>query len=419
MLKVQCLYQLETMSSDNTPLHPKLRNIEATPVTQAGQQYILLNDPLRLSDKQIIIPQSLGAFLHLCDGTRDASAISASLAVRYGQNVSATDIEQLLAALNNALLLDNEDAADALQEILSEYRSAPFRTSILAGISYPSDEQTLKDLLDSYLKELDQDIEPSNARGLISPHIDYERGGPVYAQVWSQVKDAVQEAEVAVVFGTDHFGIGNPFTLTRQNYATPYGVLPTDVEIIDALAGAIAGEVAFAQELNHRTEHSIELAAVWLHHMRGGEPIDLVPILCGSLDRLFDEDSDLENDAAINKFLDVLIPYVLEKEALVIAAGDMSHVGPSFGGHPLDLLGRARVKSADDELISLVCEGDHDGFFEAIRGVNDQYNVCGLAPIYMAMRSLAPVEGDSIAYDRCPADPQNTSIVSICGVVLR
>jgi hypothetical protein len=226
------------MNSDNAPPHPKLRNIEATPVTQAGQHYILLNDPLRLSDKQIVIPQALAAFLHLCDGTRDSSAISASLAIRYGQSVSATEIEQLLTALNDALLLDNEDAADAFQEIQSEYRSAPFRPPTLAGVSYPSDEKTLKDLLDSYLEQVDQDIEPTKARGLISPHIDYARGGPVYAQVWSQVKDAAQEAEVAVVFGTDHFGTGNPFTLTRQNYATPYGVLPTAVNIVEVVADA-------------------------------------------------------------------------------------------------------------------------------------------------------------------------------------
>ena len=406
------------MKSDNAPPHPKLRNIEATPVTQAGQHYILLNDPLRLSDKQIVIPQALAAFLHLCDGTRDASAISASLAIRYGQSVSATEIEQLLTALNDALLLDNEDAADAHQEIQSEYRSAPFRPPILAGVSYPSDEKTLKDLLDSYLEQVDQDIEPTKVRGLISPHIDYARGSPVYAQVWSQVKDAVQEAEVAVVFGTDHFGTGNPFTLTRQNYATPYGVLPTAVNIVEVVADAIVDEVAFGQELNHRTEHSIELAAVWLHHMRDGEPIDLVPILCGSFERFFDEEIALENDVATQKLLDALKPFLLSSRCLIIAAGDMSHVGPAFGGQPLDLLSSARVKSADDELISLVCAGDHNGFFEAISEVRDRNNVCGLAPIYMAMRSLAPVEGEEVAYDHCPADAQGTSIVSICGVVL-
>jgi hypothetical protein len=89
------------MSTDIEKSLPKLRNIEATPVTQAGQHYFLLNDPLRLSEKQIIIPQALGVFLQLCDGTRDASGLSAALAVRYGQSVSPSEIEGLLTALND------------------------------------------------------------------------------------------------------------------------------------------------------------------------------------------------------------------------------------------------------------------------------------------------------------------------------
>jgi AmmeMemoRadiSam system protein B len=406
------------MPQNSSAPYPKLRNIEATPVTQGGQQYILLNDPLRLSDKQIIIPQSLGVILHLCDGTRDAGAMSASLAVRYGQSISASEIDQLFSALDDALLLDNDAAADALFELQSEYRSAPFRPPALAGVSYPSDKNTLKSQLDGYLEQLGQDHGTSEARGLVSPHIDYERGGAVYAHVWSQVKDAAQDAELAILLGTDHFGIGNPFTLTRQNYATPYGVLPTDKDMVDAVAGAIVSEVAFAQELNHRTEHSIELAAVWLHHMRDGERIEIFPVLCGSFERFFEAESDPENDPTINSFLDALKPYLLNRKTIVIAAGDLSHVGPAFGGQPMDLHGRARVRSADDELISQVCKGDHERFFEAIRAVEDRNNVCGLAPIYMAMRILAPVSGEEVAYDRCPADAQGTSFVSICGIVL-
>lgn len=406
------------MSTGNGKPLPKLRNIEATPVTQAGQHYILLNDPLRLSEKQIIIPQALGAFLHLCDGTRDASGLSAALAVRYGQSVSPAEIEQLLIALDDAILLDNEHAVEAIEELHTEYRSASFRSPILAGVSYPSEEGPLRDFLNSYLDEVEDEVEPLQARGLISPHIDYERGGPVYARVWSRVMEAVQEADLAVIFGTDHFGTGNPFTLTRQNYATPYGVLPTALDIVDSVADAIVNEVAFGEELNHRTEHSIELASVWLHHIRGGDAIDLVPILCGSLDRLFGEEHGAEEDQVINKFMSALISHLKERKALVIAAGDLAHVGPAFGGRPLDLLGRARIKSADDELISYVCQGDYAGFYGAIRDVKDQNNVCGLAPIYMAMRSLAPVVGENVAYEQCLADTQGTSIVSISGVVL-
>lgn len=401
--------------SNSAPL-PKLRNLEATPVIQAGERFILLNDPLRLSEKQIIIPQELAAILQLCDGTRDARGISASLAVRYGQNVPESEIERLFTALDEALLLDNDAAAEAFDELQEEYRSAPYRVPALAGATYPSDESALKAQLDGYLDGID-DQKPIQARGLVSPHIDYERGGPVYAQVWSRVRDAAKEAELAIIYGTDHYGAGNPFTLTRQNYATPYGVLPTAKDIVDDLAEATFREAAFGHELNHRTEHSIELAAIWLHHIREGESLELVPVLCGSLDRFFDAGEDPGSDVVTDRFFEVLLPVIEGKKTLIIAAGDLSHVGPAFGGQPLDLLGKARVKSADDELIALMCEGDYGGFFEAIRAVNDRNNVCGLAPIYLAMRSLTPVKGENVAYDRCPADQQGTSIVSICGVV--
>ena len=38
-------------------------------------------------------------------------------------------------------------------------------------------------------------------------------------------------------------------------------------------------ERAFAEELHHKGEHSVELAAVWLHHFLGGRPCSIVPML--------------------------------------------------------------------------------------------------------------------------------------------
>jgi hypothetical protein len=34
------------------------------------------------------------------------------------------------------------------------------------------------------------------------------------------------------------------------------------------------------------------------------------------------------------------------------------------------------------------------------------------------LRYLGPTEGIEIAYDQCPADVENTSFVSICGMLL-
>jgi hypothetical protein len=195
-------------------------------------------------------------------------------------------------------------------------------------------------------------------------------------------------------------------------------VLPTARDVVGVLAEALGKEAAFADELHHRSEHSIELAAVWLHYVRGERPCELVPILCGSFGSFVRGEAQPERDPAVTALLDALGQVMDGRRTLVVAAADLSHVGPAFGGRPLDLVGRATVQAADEELIERVCAGDALGFFAAVRREGDRYNVCGLPPVYLVLRALGPVRGERVAYDRCPADQDGTSLVSICGVLL-
>jgi len=397
---------------------PKLRPVDVRPFVQGGRAALLLHDPLQLSEKTVVIPQGLAPVLALCDGTRDNGALRASLGVRFGVRIGSDVLDRLLDAFDEALLLDNERSAQAQEQMLAEYRQAPFRPPSCAGRSYPAEASDLHRILHDYLEAVD-DPGPGIAggRGLVSPHIDYARGGPVYAQVWQRAADMVREAELAVVLGTDHFGADGGLILTRQHYATPFGVLPTARDIVDALADAVGTQAAFADELHHRGEHSIELAAVWLHHVREGRACDLVPILCGSFGRFVQRDGGPEADPAIDAFVDSLRWMLADHRAIVVAAGDLAHVGPAFGGRPQGFVERAQLQAADDELIDHMCAGDAGAFFRAIQRGGDRYNVCGLPPIYLALRVLRPVQGERVAYDRCPADADGTSLVSICGVV--
>jgi AmmeMemoRadiSam system protein B len=395
---------------------PKLRAIDPRPITHGGQPSILLRDPLQLTDKAIIIPRQLAPFLMLCDGTRDIEGLVASLAIRYGLRAAPSALEKLVTALDEALLLDNGRFVQAREQKLAEYRQAPSRAPASAGRSYPADASALRHMLDGYLETTDeQPTELTNIRGLISPHIDYERGGPVYAAVWKHTTDAVKAADLAVILGTDHYG-DNLVTLTRQNYGTPFGVLPTAQGIVDTLAEAVGPDEAFADELFHRVEHSIELAAIWLHHTRGNQPCEVVPILCGSFGRFVRGEAELANDPTIAALVNALKQATAGRRSLVIAAADLAHVGPAFGGAPQGLMERAHLQATDDALIERICSGDAEGFFEAIKQEGDRYNVCGLPPIYIALRLLGQVQGERVAYDRCPADENSTSLVSICGV---
>jgi AmmeMemoRadiSam system protein B len=437
-------------------MNPKLRPVEVRLFVDQGRPVFILRDPLALSDKIAIVPQVLGPLLALLDGSRDVAGVHAALLVRAGMRVAPEIIQRVIDQLDDALLLQNDHFAQAYAETLRAYRTAPFRPPALAGPSYPAEPAALRSLLDGYLGRIsvngsnanssighlaslthvtpdslpvspgDSDgSEHSQSRtgivGLVSPHIDYQRGGRVYAGAWGRAAAAVRNADLAIILGTDHAGGAGRITLTRQHYATPYGVLPTASDVVDAIAAAIGEEAAFAEEIHHRGEHSVELAAVWLHHMRDGQPCQVLPILCGSFHHFIQGQADPATDATLNTTLDVLRAAAAGRRVVVIAAADLAHVGPAFSDpFPIDHIQYARLQAADEILIQTITDGDADAFFRTIAAEGDRRNICGLPPIYLTLRLLnGQGRGELTGYERCPADGQNTSFVSVCGVVFR
>ncbi len=409
------------VGSTETRMKPKLRGVEVHFVRQAGQQGVLLRDPLRLSDKAIFLPLSLAPLLELCDGTRDEAGLRASLAVRTGTQLGPITLERILAQLDDALLLDNKRFAAACAAALQDFQTATSRSAILAGESYPADPEALERELGVYMDEAkgQEDVAGGEIRGLVSPHIDFERGGVVYAQVWRKAAQALREAEIAIIFGTDHIGGEAKLTFTHQRYATPWGVLPTANGVVDAVARELGPEIVFRDELHHRGEHSVELAVIWLRYLLGDKQCELVPVLCGSFEQLMEGEGGPDEDGGISRALDVLKEATAAQKTMVIAAGDLAHVGPAFGDrYPIDIVERARLKVADEGLMASICAGDEEAFFQQVKREQDRRRICGLPPIYMALRFLGETAGVVTGYAQCPADQQGTSFVSVCGILL-
>lgn len=405
--------------------HPKLRPLSIRRHTQDGHLYLLLRDPQQITNASLLVPQPLATVLAFCDGTHDPQAMLTAFHGHTGIQLPLAMLEELLVALDEALMLENQRFFAAYEHTVAAYRCAPHRTAALAGLSYPAQKQQLWRLLQDYLEEVDH-IEPlavdwSQPVGLLSPHIDYPRGGAVYAQVWKRAAQIAQEAELVIMLGTDHSG-SDRFTLTRQNYATPYGVLPTAQPIVDQLAQGIGEEAAFAGELRHRGEHSLELVAVWLHHMRAGQACEVVPILCGGFYEFFENGASPAQDPLIANVIDTLRTAARGRRTVVIASGDLAHVGPAFGGAPLTAADRTQLRAADEQLIAHMVNGDVERFWGAIHQVKDANNVCGVSPIYLTMRTLgashdAAIRGQPIGYATCPADDQGTSVVTVGGMI--
>jgi|DewCreStandDraft_1066081.scaffolds.fasta_scaffold00051_154 AmmeMemoRadiSam system protein B len=407
---------------------PKLRPVESRWVEHHGQPMLLLRDPLRLTDQILLLPPTASVVLSLIDGQRDLAAIRAAFQLRTGMTLSLSALEDLVAKLDEALLLETPRYYAARQAALTAFRTAPYRPPALAGETYPADPEELEALLERFIEQAGASAHvgaPVAAwRGVISPHIDYARGWAVYARTWQAASAAVAEAETVVIFGTDHAGSPGSLTPTRQRYATPWGALETDCAAVNALAEALSEERAFAEELHHRYEHSIELALVWLHFWlrRAGRDgsCRIVPILCGSFHPYTQGERCATQEPTFEQAAAALRDATAGRRTLVVAAADLCHVGPEFGDiQPLGPVEKILLKQHDMAVLETICSGDADAFLAPLVEEQDRRRVCGLPPIYMTLRLLGSSRGEVVAYDQCPAGAGNGSVVSIAGVLLR
>ena len=402
---------------------PKLRSLNLRWVQWEGRQVLQLEDPLRLGDAMVMVPQPMAPLLALLDGQRDPDGVRVSFLLRTGVSLLPSQIDSFIQSLDQAFLLDNQRYQDAMRKALLSYRSGPFRTPALAGEGYPDDEAELLQTLDDYCRTVEIEVVQScgDIVGMISPHIDFARGWRTYAETWLQAREAVEQADLVILLGTDHSGSPGSLTLTRQDYATPWGVLPTDVPLVDRLAKILGEEQAFAEEAHHIREHSIELAAVWLHYIAGRRPKRLLPILCGPNEKMLPNGEGHSEDGDAGPYpdaLNLLLEIAAEPHVLVVAAGDVSHVGPAFGDStPMGVTDKARVRDWDHEWLNVACSGKGELLAGHMLQHGDPTRICGAGPIQCMLAVLQKARGRLVAYEQCPADEQFGSLVSVAGVL--
>lgn len=412
-------------SGRSVPTHPKLRLLEPQLVDYQGQRMIYLHDSLGIARDGALIPQPLAPLLSLCDGTRDVSGLRSGLLMRTGQTLPEHVIEQILEQLDDALLLENGAYQDAAAEVVRRYREARHRPPSHAGPVYPGDSAGLSRAIAAYCEETPMEERtdaPAGALvGMLCPHIDYARGHKTYAELWQRAKPSLDEIELVIILGTDHSGGLGMITPTRQSYFTPHGVLPTDTEVVDGLADVMGRRRAYTEEIHHINEHSIELASVWLHHFLDGRACPVVPILCGSFHNFIAGGGSPLEDENIFNVVQFLREATEDRNTLIIAAGDLAHIGPAFGDSaPLDTIARAKLSAEDSASMGDIRNGNAAGFLERSRAESDSRRICGISPIYLMLECLKGKEilGESMGYDQCPADAQGGSVVSIAGALL-
>lgn len=410
------------MADSSIPSKPKLRPVEPIWVERMGQRFLYLRDPIGISESTIMLPSYLAPLAMFLDGSRDLAAIRAAMALSAGLDMTDDDLRSVISQLDQALLIENGLYRRAHRRALQDYRSGEYRPPSHAGAVYPESPVQLQATIDEWCRRFPPDTPVKRPEGelagMLCPHIDYNRGHATYAKLWQQAEDDLADIELVIVLGTDHQGGLGRITPTLQNYRAPYGTLRTDRETVEDIA-RVLGESAFDEELHHKSEHSIELALVWAHHFIRNREVSVLPILCGSFHHFMRGDSYPWEDERIMAVLDTLGGAMRQRKTLVIAAGDLAHVGPAFGDPiPLDDSAKAKLKVEDSASIDAICSGSPRDFLDISVAESDARKICGLSPIYLTLSLLEGASGVYMGYDQCPADHNGGSVVSIAGALL-
>jgi hypothetical protein len=401
---------------------------------------VALRDPAGFTEQIAILPPPLLDLVSLFDGTRSVEEIRAVLERRHGRAPSAEQIAQVVERFDEAGFLDSARFRARRRALEDAFRQSPVRPAAHAGGAYAGEAAALTTQIDGFFSAADgSDRVSADAgsgvsadggsagaisgppqlkeplRALVSPHIDFHRGGPTYAWAYREVL-ARSDADLYVVLGTCHAGMRDPFAVTLKPYDTPLGPVPVDRDFYDALAQR-AGQDLLACEPAHRTEHSIEFQAVMLQHLLGGRrPFTILPVLASYLHEAVWKGSEPEADPRVPRFVDALRETIAAspRRVCLIAGVDLAHVGPRFGDAEANTAAfLAQVEQADRAMLESVVAADARGFYDNVAADRDARRICGLSPLYTLLRLLPEARGSLLRYTQWP-DPQGA--VTFCAV---
>ncbi len=402
---------------------PKLRSVNIFPVQMSGQSLLCLQDPQNISDKALFLPPPLHFIVSLFDGRHSILDIQTEYMRRFGEFLFTEKIEEIIHQLDEAFFLEGEKFQEALRQKEEEFQKSSFREAAFAGKSYEREHGRLRAQLFGYFTgpegpgPLPEKEEKKGLKGVIAPHIDFQRGGSCYAfahrEVWMN-----RLPNCFIIFGTAHALMGHPFSMTRKDFITPLGNLEVDRELVDAIQSRCPDDL-FMDEGIHRSEHSIEFQCLFLRFLYPEPtPVRIVPILSGSFHEMIERGISPRELPPIRQFIEAIQGSVtsLGREVCYIASADLAHMGFQFGDR--DGIGEYDLRILEEEdrgMLSHLERVDEEGFFSSISGERDRKRICGLPAIYAMLKAMEAKEGKLLKYGQA-FTPETQSVVSFASM---
>lgn len=188
-----------------------------------------------------------------------------------------------------------------------------------AGSWYPdSDEQCLTDFATYDAACVDHGLQGALSGGIV-PHAGWVFSGAIAYNVVREVARGRPGAQTVVLFG-GHLGPGSPAeVMTRGEFWTPLGAIPTDEELADALAARF--ELAQEDPARPGRDNTVELQAPMIRHLLPDARLVVVKAPPAA--------ATLELARGV-----VQLAQDLGRELVVLGSTDLTHYGPNYGWAP-------------------------------------------------------------------------------------
>ena len=384
---------------------------------------VCLQDPQNVSGSALFLTPPVYFIVSLLDGQHSILDIQTAYMRRFGEILYSEKIQEIIEQLDENLFLEGERFQEALREAEERFKAAPVREAGFAGKSYENDPERLRVQIEGYFAEpngpgpLGEKKGGVGLKGVIAPHIDFQRGGACYAfahrEIWER-----NPSDCFMIFGTAHTTTEKPFCLTRKEFLTPLGPLSVDQELLDAIQSRCHDDL-FKDEGVHRSEHSVEFQCVFLRYLHPDLiPLKIVPILCGSFNEVIGKGVSPMEQGPIRQFIEALKESVssLGRRVCYIASADLAHMGLQFGDPEgigeYDL----RILAEEDQaMLGYVERLDGEGFFSSVSEERDRRRICGLPAIYTLLKTMEAKEGRLLKYGQAYT-PHNQSVVTFASL---
>lgn len=263
------------------------------------------------------------------------------------------------------------------------------REPVVAGQFYPRSATELKALIKTMV---DEKAEKQDVVGYYAPHAGYVYSGPVVGAVVSRVKPA----DVYIVMGPSHTGMGAPFSImTEGSWRTPLG----EVEIYAAMAKEILSGSSHLRSdvLAHAQEHCIEVQLPFIQY--SNHHFTFVPmVLSHATATVYRDIGKSVAKAAKN----------LGKRVVIVASGDMTHYESQKSA-------RAKDQQAIDAMLGL----DAELLLTRVQKLN--ITMCGYAPaavLIFAAKELGAEKAELVKYQTSGDTTGDfSSVVGYAGVI--